>query len=56
MYFPTLVPIPDVTVTGFNNQKFSNSLSLECIIATVRGIIVETVWMVNDTIIKRDLP
>ena len=53
MYCPSSVPIPNVTVTAFNDQKVSNSLSLRCIITTVRGIIVEIVWMANDTIIKR---
>ena len=53
MYCPSLVPIPNVTVTAFNDQKFNNSMSLECIITTVRGIILEMVWMANDTIIKR---
>ena len=53
MYSPSLVPIPNVTVTAFNDRIFSDSLSLECIITTVKGIVVKIVWMANATILKR---
>ena len=50
---PNLVPTPNVSITVVNYQTFNNSLSLECIITTVRGISVDIVWMVNDVIIRR---
>ena len=45
MFF-TLVPIPGVTVTPFNNHTVSQSLTLECNVTTVRGITsrVDIIW------------
>ena len=52
MYCSTLVPTPNVSIT---NQTFNNSVSLECIITTVKGISVDIVWKVNnETIIRRN--
>ena len=45
MYCSTLVPTPNVSIT---NQTFNNSVSLECIITTVKGISVDIVWKVNN--------
>ena len=50
MYCSTLVPTPNVSIT---NQTFNNSVSLECIITTVKGISVDIVWKVNETEIRR---
>ena len=50
MYCSTLVPTPNVSIT---NQTFNNSVSLECIITTVKGISVDIVWKVNEIISRR---
>ena len=50
MYCSTLVPTPNVSIT---NQTFNNSVSLECIITTVKGISVDIVWKVNETESRR---
>ena len=42
-----------MSITAVNYQTFNNSIVLECNITTVRGISVDIVWIVNDTIIRR---
>ena len=38
IYFYTVVPIPSITVSILNNETVGQSLTLECDVATVRGI------------------
>ena len=50
-----LVPTPTVVVTAPNTQTVSQSLTLQCVVTTVRGITsrVDIVWSSNGTALRR---
>ena len=49
LYILTTVPVPSLIVNILNNQTVGQSLTLECIITTVRGITsrVDVAWNSN---------
>ena len=53
--FIYVVPTPNVTVTTPNTQIVGQSLTLECSVTTVRGIInrVDIIWSSNGTELER---
>ena len=55
MFFTSLVPVPTVTINAPNNQRVSQSLTLETTVTTVRGITsrVDIVWSSNGVELKR---
>ena len=52
MYY-TIVPTPTVNVTIQTNQTAGESLTLYCMVTTVRGITsVDIMWLVDDSLLE----